>query len=71
MRGCLGFASAAPPILQRLKVDSHQFVAYLRTKPDKLPNALGPAAALLKLAQSFGLKFLHGLTERKKLLVAD
>ncbi len=60
-----------PPILQRLKVDSHQFAAYLRTKPDKLPNALGPTAALLKLAQSFGLKFLHGMTDRKTLLIAD
>lgn len=63
--------STTPPILQRLRIDSHQFAAYLRTKPDKLPNALGPAAALLKLAQSFGLKFLHGLTERKTLLMAD
>ncbi len=62
---------ATPPILQRLNVDSHQFAAYVRTKPDKLTNALGPAAALLKLAQSFGLKFLQGMTDRKTLLIAE
>lgn len=64
-------SSTAPPILQRLNIDSHRFAAYLRTKPDKLPNALGPANALLKLAQSFGLKFLQGMTARKTLLMTE
>lgn len=59
-----------PPILRRLNIDPHQFTAYLRTKPDKLSNALGSATALLKLAQSFGLKFFQGMTDRKTLLIA-
>jgi hypothetical protein len=60
-----------PPILQRLSIDPTRFIAYLRAKPDKLSNALGPALALRRLAQSFGLKFLQGLGERRKLLISN
>ena len=60
-----------PPILLRLHLDANQFAAYLRKKPDKLPNALGSAAALLKLAQTFGQKFVRGMMDRKTLLTAD
>lgn len=62
---------STPPILQRLSVNPTRFIAYLRTKPDKLSNALGPASAMRRLAQSFGLKFLQGLNERRKLLTSN
>lgn len=62
---------STPPILQRLKVNPTRFATYLRTRPAQLPNALGPSAALLKLAQSFGLKFLRGMSERTALQVTD
>jgi hypothetical protein len=58
-------------LLQRLHIDANQFAAYLRKKPDTLPNALGSAGALLKLAQTFGLKFVRGMMDRKTLLTAD
>jgi hypothetical protein len=59
-----------PSVLKRLNVDSGRLAAYLKAKPDKLPNALGPTAALRRLAQSFGLKFLQGMSARKMSLIA-
>jgi hypothetical protein len=61
-------AEKSPPILQRLNLNQAQFANYLRKKPDKLPNALGPVTAMRQLARSFGLKFLHGTAQREILL---
>jgi hypothetical protein len=60
-----------PPILQRLRLDPNRFADYIQTRPDSLPNALGPAEALRRLARSFGLKFLRGVSGRQCELRAD
>jgi REP element-mobilizing transposase RayT len=57
-----------PPIMQRLQLDPTRFADYIRTRPDSLPNALGPVDALRRLAQSFGLKFMHGVSGRHSVL---
>jgi hypothetical protein len=60
-----------PPIMQRLKLDPVKFADYIRTRPDSLPNALGPVEALRRLAQSFGLKFIHGVSGQYSVLSAS
>jgi hypothetical protein len=60
-----------PPILQRLRLDPIKFADYIQTRPDSLPSALGPAEALRRLARSFGLKFLHGVSTGHRELSAE
>jgi hypothetical protein len=57
--------------MQRLKLDPVKFADYIRTRPDSLPNALGPVEALRRLAQSFGLKFIHGVSGQYSVLSAS
>jgi len=53
-----------PLIVQRLKLDPSRYADYIRTRPGAMPNALGPVDALRRLARSFGLKFIHGVSGR-------
>ncbi len=54
--------SDTPPIMERLRFDPVKFARYLRTRPETLPNALGPISSLRRMAKSFGLKFIHGVS---------
>jgi REP element-mobilizing transposase RayT len=58
---------SAPPIVQRLAMDSTVVLDFLKTKRDIPIRALGSASQLRSMAQSVGLKFLRGVALAKRL----
>ncbi len=57
----------APPILERLSLQRGELLKYL-TRPGEEPlRALGSADQLKAMAQSLGLKFLHGMSWGKRM----
>ena len=63
--------AAAPPILQRLAMNHSVLLDYLSKKPDLPQRALGPVHKLRSMAESLGLKCLHGMSLGRQLYAGN